>query len=56
MNWFGNQRGEGFEYHLLVIGTTLALAVVGAGRHSVDGWLARRLEERRSTLEPVPAE
>jgi putative oxidoreductase len=56
MNWFGNQRGEGFEYHLLVIGMTLALAVVGAGRFSLDGWLARRLDERRSSLEPVPAE
>ena len=56
MNWFGNQSGEGFEYHLLVIGMTLALAVVGAGRFSVDGWLARRLGDRRAALEPVPAE
>ena len=20
MNWYGNQKGEGFEYHLLAIG------------------------------------
>jgi len=56
MNWFGTQSGEGFEYHLLVIGMTLALAVVGGGRFSVDGWLARRLDEERARLEPAPAE
>lgn len=36
MNWFGTQKGEGFEYHLLVIGISLALLVHGAGRFSVD--------------------
>ena len=29
MNWFGNQAGEGFEYHLLVIGIGLALLFSG---------------------------
>ena len=37
MNWMGNQKGEGFEYHLLVIGICLALLVLGSGRYSVDG-------------------
>ena len=37
MNWYGAQQGEGFEYHLLVIGMSLALVVAGAGRWSVDG-------------------
>ena len=41
MNWFGAQAGEGFEYHLLVIGIALALALGGAGRASVDRWLSR---------------
>jgi putative oxidoreductase len=36
MNWAGNQAGEGFEYHLLVIGIALALLVSGAGKWSVD--------------------
>jgi putative oxidoreductase len=36
MNWMGNQKGEGFEYHLLVIGICLALLVLGSGRYSVD--------------------
>ena len=41
MNWFGNQKGEGFEYHILVIAITLALMVRGGGRWSVDGLLYR---------------
>jgi len=36
MNWFGTQQGEGFEFHLLVIGIALALLVTGAGRWSAD--------------------
>ena len=42
MNWFGNQEGEGFEYHLLAIGMAAALVVRGAGAWSLDGRLARR--------------
>ena len=36
MNWFGAQQGEGFEYHLLVIGAALALLFTGGGRWSAD--------------------
>ena len=36
MNWFGNQKGEGFEYHLLVIGLSLASLINGSGKYSVD--------------------
>ena len=36
MNWFGNQKGEGFEYHLLVIGLCLALLLNGSGKLSLD--------------------
>jgi putative oxidoreductase len=43
MNWFGRQAGEGFEYHLLVIGISLALLVTGAGKWSVDRLVALRL-------------
>jgi putative oxidoreductase len=51
MNWFGQQVGEGFEYHLLVIGMTLSLMVSGAGKWSVDQIIARRL----STRKPITA-
>ncbi len=36
MNWFGAQAGEGYEYHLLVIGMALALVATGGGRWSLD--------------------
>jgi putative oxidoreductase len=36
MNWTGAQKGEGFEYHLLAIAISLALAIMGGGRCSVD--------------------
>lgn len=44
MNWFGKQAGEGFEYHLLVIGMSLALLIAGAGKWSVDGAIAKKLQ------------
>ncbi|MBS0031327.1 DoxX family protein [Chitinophaga sp. 22321] len=42
MNWGGTQAGEGFEYHLLVIGICIALIIKGAGRWSVDGQLSNK--------------
>lgn len=40
MNWFGNQAGEGFEYHLLVLAMTAAIVIGGSGAFSVDGKIA----------------
>jgi putative oxidoreductase len=45
MNWFGKQQGEGYEYHLLVIGIAVALLVTGAGKWSVDRKIAQRLAQ-----------
>ena len=36
MNWLGNQGGEGFEYHLLVIGLSVAILINGSGKYAVD--------------------
>ncbi len=36
MNWFGNQAGEGFEYHLLALGLSLVVLIKGGGKWSVD--------------------
>jgi putative oxidoreductase len=36
MNWFGNQQGEGFEYHLLVTGLCVALLITGGGKYALD--------------------
>lgn len=40
MNWFGKQAGEGFEYHLLVVGMALALVIRGGGKWSLDRLLS----------------
>jgi putative oxidoreductase len=42
MNWAGNQRGEGFEYHLLALALAITLMVRGGGAFSVDGALAAK--------------
>jgi putative oxidoreductase len=41
MNWAGNQKGEGFEYHLLVIAMAAALLLRGAGAFSLDRLLSK---------------
>ncbi|HET6349730.1 MAG TPA: DoxX family protein [Candidatus Krumholzibacteria bacterium] len=43
MNWFGQQAGEGYEFHLLVLAMTVMLAVRGGGWASADAWIARHL-------------
>jgi putative oxidoreductase len=43
MNWFGNQKGEGFEYHLLVIAIGIALMIRGGGALSIDKMIADKL-------------
>jgi putative oxidoreductase len=40
MNWTGTRKGEGFEYHLLVLAITGYLMIRGAGALSVDGAIA----------------
>ena len=42
MNWFGQQKGEGFEYHLLAIAIAVVLMARGSGAFSVDGALASK--------------
>lgn len=41
MNWYGSQPGEGFEYHLLVIGIATTLIYNGSGKYAVDRLLIR---------------
>lgn len=42
MNWAGNQRGEGFEFHLLAIAVAVLVMARGAGALSLDVALSRR--------------
>lgn len=36
MNWYGTQKGEGYEYHLLALALCLLVLVNGAGAFSID--------------------
>jgi putative oxidoreductase len=48
MNWYGNQKGEGFEYHLLAIALALIVVIYGAGKASVDAVIAGRLASQQA--------
>jgi putative oxidoreductase len=45
MNWFGQKKGEGFEYHLLVIAICIALLISGGGKWSLDRAIAPNPEK-----------
>ena len=45
MNWAGNQKGEGYEFHLLIIGLALATLINGSGNCSADGKIATNISK-----------
>jgi putative oxidoreductase len=45
VNWSGTQKGEGYEYHLLVLAIVAYLLIRGAGAFSLDGALTTRKAE-----------
>jgi putative oxidoreductase len=36
LNWFGDRKGHGYEYHLLAIALAVAIVVKGSGAVSLD--------------------
>ncbi len=40
MNWSGRQSGEGFEFHILMIGIAVAVMILGSGCASLDRAIA----------------
>lgn len=42
MNWFGNQKTEGFEFFLLAIGMALSLIIYGGGKFSIDARISKQ--------------
>src|SRR5216683_1728073 len=50
MNWTGAQKGEGFEYHLLVLAITAFLMIRGAGAFSVDRTIVTASPARQPEL------
>jgi putative oxidoreductase len=39
MNWFGEKKGEGIEYHVMLLTLLLIVIVRGSGAISIDLWL-----------------
>jgi len=48
MNWFGNQSGEGYEYHLLALALSVPLILAGGGRYALDSGLRQQLQFPRT--------
>ena len=48
MNWLGNQKGEGLEYFIILLGLALALIISGGGRWSVDAALIKKEQNKFS--------
>lgn len=46
MNWFANQKGEGFEFHILAMGLALALVLRGGGRLAFDLLILEHIPEK----------
>ena len=53
MNWFANQKGEGFEYHLLALALAVPLIVRGGGAWAVDRLFARRGQSEVAVYAPA---
>jgi putative oxidoreductase len=53
MNWFGQQTGEGFEYHLLVLALSLPLVLKGGGLWALDTTLLAKLPQHSGSSQPV---
>ena len=47
MNWYGSQKGEGFEFHLLATAIALTLVIAGGGILSIDRSIAAPREGYR---------
>ena len=50
MNWTGAQKGEGFEYFLLLLGLTIILLITGGGKASIDAVLIKKQRLSISSL------
>jgi putative oxidoreductase len=43
MNWFGEKKGEGIEYHIILLSLLLAVMIKGSGAMSIDLWLITKM-------------
>jgi putative oxidoreductase len=48
MDWYGEKKGHGIEYHVLVLALALIVTIRGAGAFSLDQALYHRISSRNS--------
>ena len=47
MNWYTEQnRGEGFEFHLLILAITVVLIIAGGGKWSLDRLILNKMQSK----------
>jgi putative oxidoreductase len=44
MNWSGQQKGEGYEFHILALTLAVGLMIRGSGLASIDRAITRRMD------------
>lgn len=55
MNWFGNQKGEGFEYHIVAVVLGTLIVVKGSGPLSIDRLFTKDHAELQFVANPKAA-
>jgi len=48
MNWFGNQKGEGFEFDILFVAIATVLSLKGSGAFSIDRRIVNRSHHEKT--------
>ncbi|MEP1094845.1 MAG: DoxX family protein [Cyclobacteriaceae bacterium] len=43
MNWYSQERGEGYEFHILAIALGLIVIIKGSGKYALDAWIYKKL-------------
>ena len=47
MNWNGQLAGEGFEFHILMIGLSTITALYGGGQISLHQWAVKKFRNKQ---------
>jgi putative oxidoreductase len=55
MDWYGDKRGHGIEYHILVLALAMLVIFKGAGAFSLDQVLSRHLGALNSVKAGIDA-
>jgi putative oxidoreductase len=49
MNWFGNQKGEGYEFDILFVAIAIVLSLKGSGALSIDRWISSKTRAEKTS-------